>query len=177
MSCFASVYDKTLCFHAIVVFVEVKLVKRWFVFLCLMFLFLFVLFLLLSVGSLNNEVAFFCVCVVCFSFAVNKTKWFSGLHLVVLFLFWLFCVQFLFFAESPMKIGVSTYFEKGKRANNVKRVESNICPRLIQNSFQVGCAPSLDRCLTQKMVSFCLIFLLFFSSHSPCRKNKIFENK
>ena len=53
------------------------------------------MFLALSVCSLNNEVALFCVCVVCFSFFfANKTKWFSGLHLVVLFLCWLFCVQF-----------------------------------------------------------------------------------
>ena len=53
------------------------------------------LFLVLSVCSLNNEVALFCVCVVCFLFKQNK--WFSGLHLVVLFLFWLFCVQFFVF--------------------------------------------------------------------------------
>ena len=31
-----------------------------------------------------------------FSFLVNKTKWLSGSHLVVLF-FWLFYVQFLLF--------------------------------------------------------------------------------
>ena len=46
------------------------------------------LFLVLSVCNLNNEVVLFCVCVVCFLFFfVNKTKWFSGLHFVVLFLF------------------------------------------------------------------------------------------
>ena len=45
------------------------------------------------VCSLNNEVALFCVCVVCFLFC-SKTKWFYRLHLVVLFLVWLFCAQF-----------------------------------------------------------------------------------
>ena len=53
------------------------------------------LFLVLFVCSLNNEVALFCVYVVCFRFC-NKTMWFSGLHLVVLF-FLLFCVQLLLF--------------------------------------------------------------------------------
>ena len=37
-------------------------------FLCFMSLFLFVLFLVLFGSSLNNEVALFCVCVVCFLF-------------------------------------------------------------------------------------------------------------
>ena len=61
------------------------------------FVFLFVLF----VCSLNNEVALFCVCVLCF---YNTTMWFSGLHLVVLFFFWLFCVQvFLQFFQKKTK--------------------------------------------------------------------------
>ena len=57
------------------------------------------LFIVLSVCNLNNEVALCCVCVVCFLFFVNKTKWFSGLHLVILFVFWLFCVHFSFLSK------------------------------------------------------------------------------
>ena len=43
-------------------------------------------------------------------FFVSKTKWFSGLHLVVLFLSWLFCVFFVssFLSKKrPQKIGHS----------------------------------------------------------------------
>ena len=54
------------------------------------------LLLVLSVCSLNNEVALF-VSVLSTFFYVNKTQWFSGLRLVVLFLFWLFCVHFFVF--------------------------------------------------------------------------------
>ena len=63
----------------------------------------FVLVLVLSVCNLNNEVALFCVCVVCFLFLVNKTKWFPGLHLAVLFLSWLFCVFFISFKKKTKK--------------------------------------------------------------------------
>ena len=57
---------------------------------------------MLSVCNLNNDVALFCVCVVCFPFFGKKTKCFFGLHLVVLFFSWLFCV-FLFFYHSFQK--------------------------------------------------------------------------
>ena len=49
--------------------------------------------LVLFVSSLNNRVALFYVCVVCFLLC-NKTRWFSCLHVVVLFLF-MFFVSFL----------------------------------------------------------------------------------
>ena len=37
------------------------------------------------------------------------------------------------FVENPIEIVVSPYFEKGKCAKNVKKVESNISPRLMRN--------------------------------------------
>ena len=55
----------------------------------------FCCFVVLFVSSLQNEGVLLYVCVVCFLFC-NKTKWFSCLHLVVLF-FFLFYFQFLFF--------------------------------------------------------------------------------
>ena len=42
-----------------------------------------------------------CLCCVFFLFSGNRMKWFSCLHLVVLFPFWLFCFEILFvFASS-----------------------------------------------------------------------------
>ena len=114
------------------------------------------------------------------SFFSNKTKWLFGLHLVVLFRFWLFCVHcFLFlskkkspknghsknpqkkyaekktnnknqlaqlcsqivflifggwatkccFCWKPYK-NMGFRWRKEKRANNVRKVEMEICPRL-----------------------------------------------
>ena len=36
----------------------------------------------------------------------------------------------LFFAENPIKIGVSAYFEKGKKGRKCEKRLSQICPRL-----------------------------------------------
>ena len=85
-----SVYEKTLFSRQLWCFLKLKWLKCSLFLMFNVFVLAF-LFLVLSVCSLNNEVALF-VSVLSASFLfVNKTKWFSGLHLVVLFLFWLFC--------------------------------------------------------------------------------------
>ena len=45
-----------------------------------------------------------------------------------------------FFAENAIKIVVSAYFLKRKMAQNAKKVESKLGPRLSQNLLQVCCA-------------------------------------
>ena len=54
--------------------------------------------------------------------------------------FWGVGYKNVIFAESPIIIGVWAYFEKGKRAKNVKTVELKICPRLSWKSVQSCCA-------------------------------------
>ena len=49
-------------------------------------------------------------------------------------------LQKCFYLLKTYKNRVSAYFEKEKRAKNVKKVESKICPRLSQNSVQSCCA-------------------------------------
>ena len=79
-------------------------------------LILFFLFLVLSVCNLNNEVALFCVCVVC-SFFVNKTKCFSGLHLVVLFIFGCFVFDFWF-------SGFSFHSKRDQKPDTAKKTKN-----------------------------------------------------
>ena len=62
------------------------------------------LFLVLLVCSLNNEVALFCVCAVCFHFWWTRVSGFLVCILWSCFYFWLFCVQFSIpFKERPKK--------------------------------------------------------------------------
>ena len=90
-----SVYDKkNIVFPAILVFLKVKLVKSSLLYMFYAFVLAFVF--VLSVCSLNNEVALFCVCVVCFLFFVNKTRWFLDCIVWSCF-FWLFVFIFVLF--------------------------------------------------------------------------------
>ena len=76
------------------------------------------LFLVLVVCSLNDEIALFCVRVVGFLF-VNKTKWFSCLHLVILFLFLVvLCPILVFSFKKNTKNGHS---KKTKKQNAEKK--------------------------------------------------------
>ena len=161
------------------------------------------MFLMLFVCSPNNEVALFCVCVVCFLF-VNKTTvlfLFASCGLVSFlgcvvsnFIFFCsfipfkkrtlqktqknknaekttkimlaqLCSQIVFlifgvgckntvFAESPIRIGVSAYFEKGKKGQKYEK-------GWVKNG----------NCWSYFFFCFCL------KSHSPCRKKNIFEKQ
>ena len=92
------------------------------------------LFIVLSVCNLNNEVALFCVCVVCFLFFCNKTEWFCGLHLVVLFLSWLFFLLFHSFQNKRPKKPDTAKPPKTKNAekkNKHKIQLAQLCSQMV----------------------------------------------
>ena len=82
---------KNTDFPAILVFLKLSWLKGSLFFMFKVFV-LICLFLVLSVCNLSIV---WCLCCLLSLFA-NKTKWFSGLHRVVLFLSWLFCVFLVF---------------------------------------------------------------------------------
>ena len=88
-------------------------------------------------------------------FFVNKTKWFSGLHLVVLFLFWLFCAQFLFFMP----------FKKTKRPDTHSKPPPP--KKKMQQKMTKKKVPTIWKRLTQKsgmfLSSFSFVVLISIS--------------
>ena len=182
---------------------------------------------LVSVCSLNNWSCIVLCLYHLLSFFVNKTKWFSGLHLVVLFIFWLFHVHFLFFIPSKkpkywtqqkkqkcrkkgqtkntvsavvfttsvpnflgglhklyfcwkhIKIGVSAYFEKGKKGPKCeKRLSQKSVQGWVKNQSKYVAQHNWTDFWLKRRYLFVFLFLLFFLlSHSPCRKKNIFEKK
>ena len=83
---------------------------------------------MLSACSLNNEVALFCVCVVCFLFFVNKPKWFSGLHLVF---FVVLCSIFVF---CPSKKRPKNGHSKNQKKKAEKRTNNQLallCSKIV----------------------------------------------
>ena len=87
-----------------------------------MSLFLLFVVIVLFVCSLNNEVALFCVCVVCFLFVTRLCGFLVCISWSCFFL--LFCVQFLFFIllKKDQKNGHSTNPQTNKK--NWKRKKS-----------------------------------------------------
>ena len=103
-------------------------------FLCFCVFVFAVLFLVLFVCSLNNEVALFCVCVVCF-----LTMWFSRLHLVVLF--FVLCSFFVFipFKKDPTKTGHKNPKTKmQKKWTNKNSVSAVVVTNRVPNLLGVG---------------------------------------
>ena len=70
----------------------------------------------------------------------NQKNQLAQLCSQIVFLFLGVGLKMQIFAENTIKIVVSAYFEKWKRAKNVKKVESKLGPRLRQNLVQVCCA-------------------------------------
>ena len=107
------------------------------------FVLVFFLFLVLFVCSLNNEVALLCVCVVCFHF-VNKTKWFSCLHLVVLFFCWIvlcpsFVSSFLAFSFLSKKTQKTGHGRNPKKMQTKKENQlAQLCSQIVFLIFWGG---------------------------------------
>ena len=83
---------------------------------------------MLFVCSLNNEVALFCVCVVCF-LSCNKTIWYSGLHLVVLFFLFYVVLLFHSFQEERPKTGHSKNKKSRKKDQNNQLAQ--LCSQIV----------------------------------------------
>ena len=151
VSCFAFTdYEKNTVFLALLVFfLKLSWLKGSFMFFISFNVFVLVclsLFLVLSVCNLKHlKLHCFVICVVCFLPFVNKTKWFSGLHLVVLFPF-LVVLCFLFFIfhsfqkKDPQKTGhgKNPKNQKCRKKDRTKNQLAQLCSQIVFLIFGGG---------------------------------------
>ena len=85
------------------VFLKLSWLKSWWFFMFDVLVLDFFVSCVVCLQSKQWSCIVLCLCCL-LSFLVNKTKWFPGLHLVVLILYWLFCVFFFIsFKKDPTK--------------------------------------------------------------------------
>ena len=88
----------------------------------------------------SKQLSCIVLCLCClFSSFVNKTKWFSSLHLVVLFLFWLFCVHdfafycFLFLSRNrpPKQDTAKKTNQNAEKKDKQKNQLAQLCSQIV----------------------------------------------
>ena len=126
-------YEKNTIFPASLVLFELGWLKGSLYILMFYVFVLGFLFIVLFVCSLNNEVALFCVCDVCFLFFVNKSKWFLVCIFWSSFFFGCFVSNFIFhsFQKKTKKPDTA---KAPKNKNAEKRTSNSVSAAVFANS-------------------------------------------